>query len=377
MRILYSHRIRSRDGQAVHLEAMVEALRAAGHEVLVSGPEAFAQTALGGGSAGLDALRRRLPGWLGELAELAYALPATWRLDRAARAFRPDVIYERANLFHFAGICVARWRGLPLLLEVNSPLAEERAQHGRLSLRRLAGAAERLVWRRASHVLPVTEVLAGHLRAAGVPDARISVIPNGINPAEFPPASVRGASPGVTLGFIGFLREWHGMDRVLDAMAREAGARDLTLRIVGDGPALPALRAQAAALGIGARVTFLGLASRAEAPGLIAGFDIALQPAAVAYACPLKILEYMAAGCAIVAPDQPNLRELLEDGRTALLFDPADPEAMWRAILALAGDAALRTRLGEAARAEIGRRGLSWAALAARVVALAQEARPR
>lgn len=377
MRILYSHRIRSRDGQAVHLEAMVDALRAAGHEVLVTGPEAFTQTALGGGSAGLDALRQRLPGWLGELAELAYAIPATWRLDRAARAFRPDVIYERANLFHFAGICVARWRGLPLLLEVNSPLAEERAQHGRLSLRRLAGAAERLVWRRASHVLPVTEVLAGHLRAAGVAEARITVIPNGINPADFPPGHARGAEPGVTLGFIGFLREWHGMNRVLDAMAREAGARDLALRIVGDGPALPALRAQARALGLDARVAFLGLASRAEVPGLIAGFDIALQPAAVAYACPLKILEYMAAGCAIVAPDQPNLRELLEDGRTALLFDAADPDAMWRAILTLAGDAALRARLGDAARAEIGRRGLSWAGLAGRVVALAEAARPR
>lgn len=377
MRILYSHRIRSRDGQAVHLEAMVGALRAAGHEVEVSGPESFAGTALGGSSRLLDALRQRLPGWLGEVAEMAYAIPATWRLDRAARAFRPDVIYERANLFHLAGAWVAGWRGLPLLLEVNSPLAEERAVHGRLSLRRIAGAAERLVWRRASHVLPVTEVLAAHLRRAGVAEARISVIPNGITPADFAAAPPRAAGPVVTLGFIGFLRDWHGMDRVLAAMAREAGARDLALRIVGDGPALSALRAQASALGLGARIAFLGLASRAEVPGLIAGFDIALQPAAVAYACPLKILEYMAAGCAIVAPDQPNLRELLEDGRNALLFDTRDPEAMWRAILALASDPALRARLGAAARDDIARRGLSWAALAGRVVTLAEAARPR
>ena len=99
MRILYSHRIRSRDGQAVHLEAMVGALRAAGHEVHVTGPEGFATASFGGSSAMLDGLRQRLPGWLGEVAEIAYALPAAWRLDRAAAAFRPDVIYERANLF--------------------------------------------------------------------------------------------------------------------------------------------------------------------------------------------------------------------------------------------------------------------------------------
>ena len=377
MKILYSHRIRSRDGQAVHLEAMVGALRAAGHEVRISGPEGFARASLGGSSPVLDGLRARLPGWLGELAEIAYALPATWRLDRAARGFRPDVIYERANLFHFAGAWVARWRRLPLLLEVNSPLALERARHGRLSLRRIAAAAERLVWRRASHVLPVTEVLAQHLREAGVEATRITVIPNGIDPVDFSAPAPRPAGPVVTLGFIGFLRDWHGMDRVLAAMAREPGAERLGLRIVGDGPALPALRAQAEELGLGTRVEFLGLAGRDAVPGLIAGFDIALQPAAVAYACPLKILEYMAAGCAIVAPDQPNLRELLEDGRNALLFDATKPEAMWRAVLTLAADMALRARLGAAARADIEQRGLTWQALAQRVVSLAERAAPR
>ena len=372
MRILYSHRIRSRDGQAVHLEAMVGALRAAGHEVLVVGPEGFARAELGGSSALLDGLRQRLPAWLGELAEIAYALPAAWRLDRAAATFRPDVVYERANLFHFAGTWVARRRGLPLLLEVNSPLAEERARFGQLSLRRMARAAERYVWRRASHVLPVTDVLADHLRAAGVAEARITVIPNGIVPEEFPLPAARPPDAPVILGFIGFLRDWHGMDRVLRAMATSQG---LTLRIVGEGPARPGLEALATELGIADRLQFLGLAPRAQVPGLIAGFDIALQPAAVAYSCPLKILEYMAAGRAIVAPDQPNLRELLVDDRSAVLFDATDPDAMWRAVLALAADPLRRARLGEAARADIERRGLSWEALAGRVASLAARAR--
>jgi glycosyltransferase involved in cell wall biosynthesis len=108
-------------------------------------------------------------------------------------------------------------------------------------------------------------------------------------------------------------------------------------------------------------------------PRLISGFDVALQPAAVPYASPLKVFEYMAAGRAIVAPDQPNLREVLDHGRTALLFDPARPGALWEAVLSLASDAELRARLGAAAREEVLRRNLTWSGNARRVAALAEE----
>lgn len=377
MKILYSHRIGSRDGQAVHLEAMVAALRAAGHTVRVVGPASFGATALGGENRLVAWLRRRLPAWVGEVAEIAYAIPATWRLDRAAGAFRPDAIYERANLFHFAGSIVAWRRGLPLLLEVNAPLAEERARFGGLSLRQMAAGGERWVWRRATHVLPVTAVLAAYLRAAGVKDARIAVTPNGIDLGDFP-ASLRVApahDAPVVLGFIGFLRGWHGLDGMVRSLASSAGPAKLVLHVAGEGPAGPGLQALAAELGVGDRLRLTGLVARGDVPALLSGFDIALQPAAVPYACPLKVLEYMAAACAIVAPDQPNLRELLEHERTALLFDPDDPQGAWRAVQRLAEDAALRRRLGAAARAEIVARDLTWASLARRVVALAEQPR--
>jgi glycosyltransferase involved in cell wall biosynthesis len=374
MRILYSHRIQSHDGMGVHIEALVAALRAAGHEVCVVGPPAYDAVALGGESPAFARIRRLLPGTLRELAEMAYGLVSTVRLARAARTFRPDIVYERANLFHVAGSWTAWRHNVPLLLEVNSPLAEERTRFSGLRLKRLAHAAERFVWRRADIVLPVTEVLAGHVTAAGVPRTRIAVVPNGIDLEDFAGLAARPADEAVQLGFVGFVRHWHGLDRVLRGLAAWKGAPRLDLTVVGDGPARVDLESLAAELGLADRVRFTGLATREEIPSLVASFDIALQPASVPYASPLKLFEYMAAGRAIIAPNQPNIREVLEQDRTALLFDPANPEAMWQGIETLARDAALRVRLGAAARKEVLRRDFTWAGNARRVVALAERA---
>ncbi len=373
MKILYSHRIQSHDGQGVHLESLVTALRAAGHDVLVVGPPAYAKAGLGKESGGIARIRRLLPGFAAELAELAYTIPGYLRLARAARSFRPDVLYERANLFYLAGAMLARRRRLPFLLEVNSPLAQERAAFGQLRLQRLARWSEHRVWRRADRVLPVTEVLAELIAAAGVTRDRITVVPNGIDLAAFPPDLDRRAvdRAEIVLGFVGFVRDWHGLDAVLRSIAASRDGPRIALQVVGEGPALPGLARLAAELGIEDQVHFTGLAERDRIPGLVAGFDIALQPAAVGYASPLKVFEYMAAGRAIVAPDQPNIREVLAHERTALLFPPGDAAAMWAAVARLAGDAALRGTLGAAARAEAIRRDFTWAGNARRVVEMA------
>src|SRR6478609_6790674 len=95
MRILYSHRIGSRDGQSVHVEELVAALRQAGHEVLVVGPRIYEKAELGGASGLVSSIRRLLPGAVNEVAELAYNIPAYRRLHRACRSFKPHLSYER------------------------------------------------------------------------------------------------------------------------------------------------------------------------------------------------------------------------------------------------------------------------------------------
>jgi glycosyltransferase involved in cell wall biosynthesis len=372
VRILYSHRVQSRDGQGVHIEELIRALREEGHAVRVVGPGFYDAAGFGGESRVVGALRRLLPGAAQEIAELGYNLVAYRKLRRAWAEFRPDAIYERCNLYYLAGMHLARRTGTPLLLEVNSPLADERAAHGGLKLAGLARRLEHATWRAARFVLPVTAVLGDMVRQAGVPAERIVVIPNGVDLARFPPRASKAEDAPVSLGFVGFVREWHGLDGVIDGMAVSSTA--CTLTIVGDGPARPALEAQAIRLGLQDRVIFTGVVPPEDVAGYVAGFDIALQPKATAYASPLKIFDYMAARCAIVAPDQPNIREVLTDDQTALLFPADQPGALWRTIDRLIKDPALRNSLGEAARHWLDSTNRTWRGNAQRVATLATQA---
>jgi glycosyltransferase involved in cell wall biosynthesis len=95
---------------------------------------------------------------------------------------------------------------------------------------------------------------------------------------------------------------------------------------------------------------------------------VGLLPAINAYASPLKLHEYMAAGLAVVAPDQENLREVLQHEHNGLLFAPDDEPALAAALERLAGDAPLRGRLGAAARATVESRDLTWTGNARRVI---------
>lgn len=382
MKILYHHRVASNDGQTVHIEEMISALRELGHEVRVVAPRPVSGEQMGQDITWVHRLRATLPKAVYELLELSYSFVAYRRLRRAAIEFQPDVLYERCNLFLVAGAWLKRRFGIPMLLEVNSPLADERERFGGLALPRLARWSEHKAWRTADAVLPVTRVLADIVQAGGVPAQRLVVIPNGINEAHFahaPSAEAAkaklGWSDALVLGFTGFVRDWHGVDRVLHWMARPDTPANTRLLVVGDGPARPDLERLAQELRIADRVLFTGVVPRSEVPARVAAFDVALQPAVTPYASPLKLFEYLALGKAIIAPRRPNICEILQDGRNALLFDEATPGDFEAVLGRLCGEGALRQRLAAEARATIGGMGLTWRGNAQKVVALAQTLR--
>ncbi len=373
MKILYSHRTRSADGQHVHIRELTNALSARGHDIIMAGPASSARNEI---SAQQQAPKRRLkdliPAPLYEAAEFGYSLPAYARVKKLAAECAPDILYERYNLFFHAGTWLKQHRRMPMLLEVNAPLVDERTAHSNLALKSLARRSERSIWRSADKVLAVSQVLADHIIAAGVAPEKIDVIHNGVSDDFLQMRnghairSQYGLDDKLVLGFTGFMRSWHGVDQGIRFLAR-SDRKDLHLLLVGDGPAKEALQELVVELGVMSQVTFAGTIGRDALPDYIAAFDIALQPAVVSYASPLKLFEYMALGKPVVAPDCANIREILTQGEDGLLFDMAADGAFDQALSSLVSDCELRNRIGAAARDSLLRQGLTWHENARRV----------
>lgn len=379
MKILYHHRIASKDGQFVHIEELTHALKKRGHEIVMVGPTMMDKDQFGSEGGLVPWLKRHMPGFVYELMEFAYAWVAYRKLVRAVNEHRPDCLYERYNLYMPAGVWLKRRFKLPMLLEVNAPLFEERRKFNGIALPRLARWSETLTWCGADKVLPVTGVLAEHVMEAGVPRERIEVIHNGIDWSKFgnvPDLDAAkkklGLGGRVVLGFTGFMREWHGLEHVVDLIAQHRDAQ-WHLLLVGDGPARAGIEKRAQELNVQDRVSVTGVVQREYVADYVAAFDVALQPDVVDYASPLKLFEYLALARAVVAPDKPNIREVLQHEVNALLFDVNDPQSFLRAIARLAADAALRNRLGVAARATLEEGGFTWDKNAQRVEMLFQQ----
>lgn len=366
MKILYHHRIASKDGQYVHIEELINALRSLGHDVFLVEPKVSENQSFGGSSSTVAMIRKVLPGFLHEFIEFAYSLWDFAKLATAIRRDKPNAIYERYNLFLPSGVWAKKLFHLPLVLEVNAPLYEERKRHNGIQLDWLARWTERYVWRHADYVLPVTQVLADKIKAEGIPDENLVIIPNGINRHQFSSKidssdiSERYQLEGrLVLGFTGFVRDWHRLDRVLDAIA-DNKEKNWHLLLVGDGPARGAIENQAKSLGIESQVHITGIVPREDVARFVSVFDVALQPDVVVYASPLKLFEYMALAKAILAPDRENIREILTHRINALLFDPEDGQDFASRLSELCNNAVLRGELGKAAASTLDEKGLYW-----------------
>jgi glycosyltransferase involved in cell wall biosynthesis len=201
-----------------------------------------------------------------ELRRILYVDELADTLLRRFRGSPPDVVYERAASFGTAGATIATVLGVPLLLEVNAPLALEERMYRGQELAALAAAAERRTLGRADAVIVVSAALRDYVSAAGVPAERIHVLPNGVDGALFRPAprapSVRARwdlDGEPVIGFVGGYQPWHGID-ALPALVERLLPRhpNLRLLVVGDGRGRAEFEREVAARGIGAHVRVTG-----------------------------------------------------------------------------------------------------------------------
>ncbi|MGF1692173.1 glycosyltransferase family 4 protein [Photobacterium kagoshimensis] len=363
MKILYHHRIASKDGQYVHIDAIVSALREQGHTVIMVAPNIAEQSDFGSDGGWVSRLRHKLPKFISELLEFGYCFYDFIKLCQAIKKHQPDAIYERYNLYLPSGIWAKQLFKLPLILEVNSPLYQERMNYGGVAFDMLAKWSEYYTWRNADRILPVTEVLAGYVRDAGVTNQKITVIHNGIDKRIFSPALNNKRHTRfenkLVVGFVGFCREWHQLDQVLTMLAHHQ-ADNVMFLIVGDGPVLEALKDQAKAMGMINRIHITGLVSREDMPYWLEQIDIAIQPAVTPWCSPLKLIEYLATAKAIVAPNTPNIRELITHEVNGLLFEPNDMQNLLKKIEQLIDDKPLRNKLKQNAIQTINNKELEW-----------------
>jgi len=391
-------------GASVHVRAFTTALAALGHDVALvcsragSGnpppPVRMLELPPAADDAAFVATCRRLgvdevtaPADLvlrGELARLVndQTLAARAAAALAAEGFAPDLLYERQALFHSAGVELAAAAGVARVLEVNAPLVEEQARFRDLRLRDEAQAYEDRSLNGADLVVAVSEEVRQHVLSRGVADRRVIVLPNGVDTASFAPAAAlragieirerHGLGDDPVIGFVGSFKPWHGMDFLLDAFMRLTAVHGTArLLAVGTGPMLGEARARAEAAGLGGRVVFTGEIPHAEVPGHLAAMDFTVAPYLPRddfYFSPLKVVESLAAGRAVVAPRIGQIEALVSHGETGLLYPPGDLAACVARLTVLLDNAALRARMGARA-AERASRDWDWTQLAGRVLA--------
>ncbi len=268
-----------------------------------------------------------------------------------------DLVYERYSLWGRTATAWAAANDIPSVLEVNAALVDEQAAHRVLVDRAGAEAVADAALSAAKVVACVSEPVAAWARSRSRRPERVAVVANGVDPDRVRPAE-RPVTPAhavpFTVGFVGTLKPWHGVETLLDALAllHRAQPGAYRLLLVGDGPQAAALAAHAEAAGIEALVERTGSVDPVEVAPLLHRMDLAVAPypGTAGYFSPLKVYEYLAAGLPVVASDVGQLPELLDHGRLGVLVEPGRADALASAITDLRADEARRRFLRRATR---------------------------
>ena len=243
---------------------------------------------------------------------------------------------------------------------------------GASKLRRLA-TREQYVWRQADGYVTITQALADDLARRFGQRPHLAVVPDGVREPASQPTPIP-AEPVVA--YAGHLYAWKGVDVLLQALARLPEASGLIIGGHAAEPDLDRVKQRVKDLGIRDRVTFTGMVQPTRVAERLAQSRILVLPnpesaISTLFTSPLKLFEYMAAGRAIVASDLPSIREVLTDGRNALLVKPGDAAALADAVRRLINDRALAQRLAHAAFQDVAQ--YTWSRRAERLERLFEQ----
>jgi glycosyltransferase involved in cell wall biosynthesis len=351
-------------GAATQVSAMAAALTRAGHQVDV---QFRAAKQPGERREYLGLKKSRGLRRYGHVPRLIWRNFALIRKELALLdGFRPDVVLAVSSYANFSALAASRLRGLPLVLFIEAPLEYEYRlfypQYYRYP--RLCRGLEGINVRGADQVTCISEILKGYLMRYEAPAAKLHVVPNGVDHRAFTP---REPDPEyrerlrlenrVVIGYIGSFEFFSPVERFLALAQRVVAAHNrVVFLFVGQGRVDQALRCGAKSRGLGPHFIFTGSQPHGLVPRLLSLMDIVISPYKedyLFYGSSMKLLEYMAAGKAVVFPALGQIKEVICDGYNGRLYDPGDDDAMAGKLQELIENKDLRRCLGANARLTI------------------------
>lgn len=321
-----------------------------------------------------------------ELPALHYNSIFCREAQKLLKARRAAFFYQRYSLNNFAGVQLAREHQVPLVLEYNgSEIWVSQWWSSPLKYKDIAKRIEMICLSHADLIVVVSKVLRNELVARGVPDRKVLVNPNGVDPERYAPmkgSEVRARyqlEGKLVLGFIGTFGKWHGAEVLAEAFRRLISnfphyGEFVRLLMIGDGPTMPQVKKILAE----PYCIFTGTIPQADGPSHLAACDILVSPhvpnpdGTPFFGSPTKLFEYMAMGKGIVASDLDQIGDLLKHNETAYMVKPGDSISLMLGLKALIDDEPARIRLGEAARKEVILK-YTWKAHAQRILDRLQE----
>lgn len=363
MRILhvFDHSIPLHSGYTFRSRNIIEHQRQRGWETFhLTSPKHNAPAGVDGGEETIDGLTfyrsetpRDTASRLPVLDQWSVVRATLKRLQEIIPAVQPDVLHAHSpSLNGMAAVLAGARYKIPVVYEIRAFWEDAAVDHGTAKeggLRyRLTRAFETHVVNRADAVTTICEGLRGDLIARGVPEDKITVIPNAVDIEQFSLAGEAdqalveelGLSGKQVLGFIGSFYAYEGLMLLVESMPRIlAQAANTRLLLVGGGPQEERLKARVQALGLQDKVLFTGRVPHEQVGRYYDLVDILVYPRLhmrlTDLVTPLKPLEAMAQGRLVLASDVGGHRELIRDAENGVLFEAGSSQALAEAALGL------------------------------------------
>lgn len=290
------------------------------------------------------------------------------RLDEIIPEINPDILHAHSPALNgLAAIRAGKKYNIPVVYECRAFWEDAAVDHGTTtegSLRyRVTKALESYVFNKVQAVTCICAGLKQDIIKRGIPEDKITVIPNAVNIEKFTfgqPADAElkqqlGLQDNIVLGFIGSFYAYEGIPLLLEALPAVIKERsDVRLLLVGGGPQEQIIKDKVKLLQLASYVIFTGRIAHDQVQKYYNQVDIFVYPRLVMrltdLVTPLKPLEAMAQGRLVIASDVGGHKELIADHQNGVLFKANDRQSLANTILDLLGNSAQWQKMRQSGR---------------------------